>query len=148
LNPSPARRSVRGLVAAIALLIPALAFAQAETPPKGSALRAAVLDGLRPMVEAEVGTPVEFVVNDMRVLGEWAFVIATPQRPGGGPIPYVYTRYQAAVDAGAFDDQATALLRETPTGWLVYEYNLGATDVVWTAWGSRYPVPPEVFPGN
>ena len=36
------------------------------------------------MVEAEVGKPVEFVVNEMRVLGEWAFVIATPQRPGGG----------------------------------------------------------------
>jgi hypothetical protein len=130
------------------VLAPAVALAQAETPPKGSALRAAILDGLRPMVEAEVGKPVEFVVNEMRVLGEWAFVIATPQRPGGGPIPYAYTRYQAAVDAGAFDGQATALLRETPSGWLVYEYSLGATDVVWLAWGERYPVPSEVFPGN
>ncbi len=124
------------------------AFAQVTTPPRGSPLRAAILDGLRPMVEAEVGKPVEFVVRQMRVVGEWAFVLVTPQRPGGGPIPYLYTRYQAAVDAGAFDDQVAALLRETPSGWLVYEYNLGATDVPWVDWGGFYPVPPEVFPGN
>jgi hypothetical protein len=124
------------------------ALAQVTTPPRGSPLRAAILDGLRPMVEAEVGKPVEFVVRQMRVVGEWAFVLVTPQRPGGGPIPYVYTRYQAAVDEGAFDDQVAALLRETPSGWLVYEYNLGATDVPWVDWGGFYPVPPEVFPGN
>ena len=80
------------------------AGAQATTPPRGSPLRAAILDGLRPMVEAEVGSPVEFVVIDLRVIGEWAFAYVTPQRPGGGEIFYVYTRYQAAVDAGAFDD--------------------------------------------
>jgi hypothetical protein len=124
------------------------ALAQVTTPPRGSPLRAAILDGLRPMVEAEVGKPVEFVVGQMRVVGEWAFVLVTPQRPGGEPIPYLYTRYQAAVDAGAFDDQVAALLRETPSGWLVYEYNLGATDVPWVDWGGFYPVPPEVFPGN
>lgn len=124
------------------------AFAQVTTPPRGSPLRATILDGVRPMVEAEVGAPVEFVVNQMRVLGEWAFVQLTPQRPGGGPIAYVYTRYQAAVDGGFFDNQVTALLRDTPAGWLVYEYNLGATDVVWVDWGQFYPVPPEVFPGN
>ena len=39
------------------------AFAQVTTPPRGSPLRAAILDGLRPMVEAEVGKPVEFVVH-------------------------------------------------------------------------------------
>ena len=125
---------------------PSAAFAQTETPPKGSPVRAAILDALRGMVEGEVGKPVEFVVSDMRVLGEWAFVITIPQRPGGGDIEYVYTRYQSQVDEGAFDGQAIALLRETPTGWLVYEYSLGATDVVWADWGSRYPVPPEVFP--
>jgi hypothetical protein len=123
------------------------AGAQATTPPRGSPLRAAILDGLRPMVEAEVGKPVEFVVHDLRVVGEWAFALVTPQRPGGGPIYYVYTRYQAAVDAGAFDDEVSALLRETPAGWLVYEYSLGATDVPWVEWGNYHPVPREVFPG-
>lgn len=137
------------VVAAAAAAVVALGnpvAAQLATPQRGSAERAAILDAVRPMVEAEVGRPVEFVVDQLRVLGEWAFVVLRPQRPGGGPIAYVYTRYQAAVDAGAFDDEVVALLRQTPAGWLVYEYDLGATDVTWVDWGARYPVPPEVFP--
>lgn len=116
------------------------------TPAPGTPLRAAILDALRGAVVAEVGAPVEFVVSTMRVLGEWAFVEARPQRPGGGAIFYIYTRYQSAVDAGAFDDSATALLRQTPAGWLVYEYNLGATDVVWLEWIDRNLAPLEVYP--
>ena len=68
---------------------PSAAFAQTDTPPKGSPVRAAILDALRGMVEGEVGKPVELVVSDMRVLGEWAFVITIPQRPGGGVLPFV-----------------------------------------------------------
>jgi hypothetical protein len=84
----------------------------------------------------------------MRVVGEWAFVMVTPQRPDGGPIPYVDMRYQAAVDAGAFDSEATALLRDTSSGRLVDEDNLGAADAVWVDWRNHQPVPLEVFPGN
>src|SRR5437763_1501162 len=83
----------------------ACAAAQVTTPPQGSPVRAAILDAVRPMVEAEVGKPVEFVVRQLRLLGEWAFVDLTPQRPGGGAIEYVYSRYQAARDAGAFDNE-------------------------------------------
>ncbi|MCC6983437.1 MAG: hypothetical protein IT535_09220 [Bauldia sp.] len=115
-------------------------------PPQGSPERAAILNGLRPMVIAEVGAPVEFVVGTIRVVGEWAFVEARPQRPGGGEIFYIYTRYQAAVDAGAFDDSVIALLRQTPAGWLVYEYVLGATDVAWIEWIDRNLAPSEVYP--
>ncbi len=124
------------------------AYAQTVTPPHGSALRTAVLDAVRPMVEAEVGAPVEFVVGDMRVLGEWALVSLTPQRPGGGAIEYLYTRYQTAWENDMFGYTVSALLRRTPKGWLVYEYDLGATDVPWIGWRDYYPVPPEVFPGQ
>jgi hypothetical protein len=119
-----------------------------SSPPQGSPERMVILNALRPMVIAEVGAPVEFVVNTIRVLGEWAFVEAHPQRPGGGPIFYIYTRYQPMVDAGAFDDTVTALLRLTPAGWLVYEYDLGATDVVWMEWQPRNLAPTEVYPFN
>jgi hypothetical protein len=98
------------------------------------------------MVAAEVGAPVEFVVNQMRVLGEWAFVILEPQRPGGGKIEYVYTKYQGAVENDMFGGDAIALLRQTPKGWLVYEYVMGATDVPWVEWPNYYPVPAEIFP--
>jgi hypothetical protein len=122
------------------------AYATADTPPAGSPLRRAILDALRPMAEAELGAPVEFVVDDIRVFGEWAFVSARPQRPGGGAILYAYTRYQEDYDSGAFSEAVTALLRETPSGWLVYQYNLGASDVVWLDWIGLYPAPPDVFP--
>lgn len=135
------------VTAMAALLAAGPASADMQIPPKGSPLRTNVLDTVRPMVEAEVGKPVEFVVTTIRVLGEWAFVIAQPQRPGGGKIGYAYTRYQTAVDEGAFDNQVIALLRNTPSGWLVYGYSLGATDVPWEEWRQAYPVPPELFQG-
>lgn len=134
------------LGAGVALCWPADGFAQVETPAAGSPLRKGILDAVRPMAEAEVGKPVEFVVTDLRVLGEWAFVRAVIQRPAGGEIEYVYTRYQSWVDAGTFGGRVIALLRQTPKGWLVYEYDLGATDVVWDPWKELYPVPREVFP--
>ena len=139
-----------GMIVAAALVASAAlldgASAQVASPARGTPLRAAILDAVRPMVEAEVGPPVEFVVNDMRVLGEWAFVSLTPRRPGGGAIEYVYTRYQTAWENDMFGYTVSALLRLTPKGWLVYQYDFGATDVPWIGWWNYYPVPQEVFP--
>jgi hypothetical protein len=140
------RKFLAPAAAAVAFAVAAPAAAQVSTPPQGSELRKDILDVVRLETEAMVGAPVEFVVDTMNVLGEWAFVEATPQRPGGGAIPYVYSRYQPAVDAGAFDDEVIALVRNTPAGWLVYEYSLGATDVVWLSWIGLYPAPIDIFP--
>jgi hypothetical protein len=138
--------ALKALLVAAAVTLPAAASAQVDQPAQGSPQRAAILDALRGRTVGELGGPIEFIVNDIRVLGEWAFVEVHPQRPGGGEIFYTYTRYQAAWDAGALDQVVTALLRETPAGWLVYEYDFGATDVVWQPWMTMYPVPSEVFP--
>ena len=147
-HPARRLRSAIGALAALAIAgFSTAASAQVETPPQGSPVRAAILNAIRGIAVAEFGGPIEFVVNDIRVLGEWAFADVHPQRPGGGEIFYTYTRYQAAWDAGALDQTAVVLLRETPAGWLVYEYDFGATDVTWMPWMELYPVPPEVFPG-
>ena len=127
-------------------LLPVSAQAQAVTPPKGSPERAAILDSLRLRAESELGPPVEFVVGQMRVVGEWAYVNAIPQRKGGGPIPWTYTRYQQHKDDGGFEEALEALLRNTPEGWLVYEFALGGTDPAFVSWTGLYPAPPEVFP--
>lgn len=144
------RRPVVILTGAMVIIaaLPESAAAQVMTPPRGTPLRAAVLDAVRPMVEAEVGKPVEFVVNDLRLLGQWAFASLTPQRPGGGAIEYVYTRYQTAWENDMFGYTVSALLRLTPRGWLVYQYDFGATDVPWIGWWDYYPAPPELFPGQ
>ncbi|MCP4381009.1 MAG: hypothetical protein GY798_06255 [Hyphomicrobiales bacterium] len=137
-----------GLTVALLLAVAMPGLAQVTMPPRGSPLRSAILEGVRPMVVAETGAPVEFVVHEMRVVDDWAFVLLSPQRPGGAAIDYRYTRYGVAVAEGFFDNQVSALLRRAPNGWLVFEYNLGATDVPWVAWGDYHPVPMQVFPGN
>ena len=72
------------VAAALALpLMPGAASAQVEQPAAGSPQRAAILDALRGQTVGELGGPIEFMVNDIRVLGEWAFVEVHPQRPGG-----------------------------------------------------------------
>jgi hypothetical protein len=133
-----------GIFVAVSLAFPAIA--QVQTPARGSAQRAAILDTVRLRVEAEVGQPVEFVVNELRVLGEWVFTRLVPQRLGGGEIPWAYTRFQSNFDAGMFEAEVVALVRNTPAGLLLYEYDLGSTDVVWVDWGEWHPVPPELFP--
>src|SRR5680860_882548 len=68
------------------------AFAQPHTPARGTPERAAILDSLRPAIEAQLNPPVEFVVRTMNVSGGWAFVTVDPRRPGGGKIALNTTR--------------------------------------------------------
>lgn len=92
----------------------------------GTAQRRAILDALRPAIEAQIGDDVEFVVRQIRVVRGWAFVMAEPQRRGGGAIDgHLYFPY--------FDEMGgltvTALLRYRNRRWNLVEQAIGATDV-------------------
>jgi len=98
-----------------------------DRPPKGSAARAAVLDALRPAVEARLGRGIVFVPDVLRTGGGWAFVRAEPRRASG-----------AAIDpARAFPDDweamdgvtVTAVLTWRKGRWNLVEHAIGATDV-------------------
>ena len=96
------------------------------SPAAGSAQRRAILDAIRPDVEARIGPDVEFVVRRIRVIDGWAFVLADPQRRGGRPIDgHRYFPY--------FDEMGgltvTAVLRYRGGRWRVVEQAIGATDV-------------------
>jgi hypothetical protein len=140
------RSAIAALIAVVMIAGSNAALAQVETPPLGSPVRAAILEAVRGITAAELGGPIELEVVQMRVVGEWAFVTVSPQRPGGGEIFYTFTRYQGPWAAGALDTLADVLLRLTPAGWLVFEYSFGAADVQWGDWIGRYPTPREVFP--
>jgi len=85
---------VRPLAALLAagLLLADAASAQAQSvgptaqPAPNSPQRRAIMDALRPRIEAVLDRPVEFVVSRVAVRDGWALVIAEPQRPGGGRI--------------------------------------------------------------
>ncbi len=109
----------RMLVAALAMLLVAAATSggalaqRAYEPARGTAERAELMDAIRPLVEARVGPPVEFVVDRLRVAGDWAFAIVQPQRPGGGAIDMYATVYRNQMDF--MDGLGTyVLLRHAP----------------------------------
>lgn len=126
-------QSVSGIFLSIFLLLasPVSAFAQAvHEPARGTAERSEILNALRPMVEARVGPPVEFVVDWMRSGSGWAFVQVSPQRPGGGTINLFQTTY--ANQADYMDGIVTyALLRFQYDRWNLIDFAVGPTDVFW-----------------
>lgn len=89
--------------------------------------RKAVLDALRPAVEAKLGPSVEFVIQVIRVEDGWAFVMADPQRKGGKPID---GRRVFGEDFGNMDGlRVDAVLQLKSGRWKVVDYGIGATDV-------------------
>ena len=89
--------------------------------------RKAVLDALRPAVEARLGPNIEFVVAHLRIEDGWAFVIVDPQRKGGKPID------GWAIFGEHFDNmdglRTEAVLKRTKGRWRVVDWGIGATDV-------------------
>ncbi|MBL4918232.1 hypothetical protein [Szabonella alba] len=131
------------LVLSGALSGPGLAWTE---PARGSAERRALMDAIRPHVEAALGAPVEFVVDALRVQGDVAFAGLSPQRPGGGRIDLSTT--PMVLREGYYPDniEVQVLYRRMGGSWVMIQWAIGATDV----WFSEpqlceiwYPVLPE-----
>jgi hypothetical protein len=105
--------------------------------PRDSATneRRAILDALRPAVEARLGPRVEFVVHTINVAGGWAFVVADPRRKGGAAID---GRAVFGEDLDNMDGlRVDAVLRRQPGGWTLVDHAIGATDVWYCDLGPR-----------
>lgn len=113
------------------------------TPQAGSAARAGILDGVRPLAENILQTPVVFVVRTMNVSNSWAFVALDPQHPGGGRIDPASTPLDMREHDGL---TIYALLRNTGSGWQMVDWSIGPTDAAWAPWASRFGAPAEIFP--
>lgn len=115
------------LAAAIALVAAPLPAAQpgARSPAAGSAERRVILDALRPMIQRELRSPVEFVVRQLRLQSGWAIVVADPQRPGGGAIDGRHLPN--------FEDRdgltVYAVLRLAGGRWRIHDHVIGPTDM-------------------
>lgn len=131
-------------------LAPALAAAACTGPVRsvavGDPLRAELLDALRATAEEDLGQQVKFVVRKLRTCGDFAFVLAVPQTPGGEPIDFERTRHAERIAEGAFDGPDTfALLRRAAGIWGTSDYAVGPTDVVWIDWQQRFALPGALF---
>jgi hypothetical protein len=132
-------------LAGATLLSPQLSFAEVVTPKPGTALRAEVLNALRPRVVAEIGGAIDFKVDTLRVLQDWAFVSAKPQRPGGASIDWLKTKFREQWQAGQGSDVVLALLKREGGAWTVVECDIGPTDVAWLDWIEKDHAPRLVF---
>lgn len=132
------------LLAVVALAV----FGAAQTTPApGSPLRKEILDAGRAVVEKDLGgRKVKFRVDHLKVSGEWAFLTGAVLNPQGGKFDYKGTRYQEMIEAEAFDDGLSMLLRRTQGAWRVRAFALGATDVPWVDWPEKYRAPRAIFP--
>ena len=118
--------------------------ADIHEPAKGSAEREAILDAIRPAIEAEMRGPVEFQINIMLSDGEWAFVGANPQRPGGGEIDPETTAFAGQSDT--MDGLTTYALARFANGrWNHIDDIVGPTDVAYMSWLDLYRVPKAVI---
>ncbi|MDQ8697879.1 hypothetical protein [Hyphomicrobium sp. LHD-15] len=127
-------------------LSPARAADPIVSPERGSPLRAAVLDAARPLFEQETGGPVEFVINTLNVMGEWAYGDVQLQRPGGSPIDWRKTKFAADFTQGMLETGHNLfLLQQTGGKWIVVEYAVGPTDIAWDWWRQQRNLPAELF---
>ncbi len=122
------------------------AGAQASsTPRQGGAERRAILDALRVPVQKDLKQKVVFVVDRLKVQGDWAFLRGAPRGLNDRPIDYRKTPFAETIRAGAFDDGIVALLHRKGRKWRVVQYAIGATDVPWVDWGKRFKAPSAIF---
>ena len=116
------------------------------TPAAGSAERKAIMDSLRQPVTKELGQSVVFVVAQLKVCGNWAFLEAEPQRPDGGPVDWTAGAYADAVADDMCGGYIHALLIKKSGRWQVREHVICATDVPWVTWPDDFGAPATLFP--
>lgn len=119
------------LLLAAGMALPAQAWTE---PQRGTALRSDLMDALRPHAEKVFGTPVVFVVQDLRVEGDVAFGMLQPVRPDGTEISIndlqsPYADGEEEEFWGGPDMQA--LYQKSGDTWVAVHHTYGATDAWW-----------------
>lgn len=114
--------------------------------PVGDPLRRTLLNTLRPSIEDELNQPVQFMVDRLRVQGDWAFYAGSIQQPNGRPIDFSMTRYASALENGVFDGPGTyGLMHRVKGRWTVTVFVIGPTDVAYIGWPDEYGAPMSLF---
>jgi hypothetical protein len=129
--------------------VPAAPSKKLHHPAFGSAERKAILDGLRPSIEHDLGQEVQFKVGLLSVQDAFAFTQCGPLTPSGKKVDYSRTRYRSLIGQGVFGDSDAplyALLRHRKGQWKVLTFVIGPTDVAYAGWWREYGAPKAIFP--
>jgi|APTNR8051073442_1049403.scaffolds.fasta_scaffold07085_2 hypothetical protein len=124
----------------------ATAQSRAYSPRPSSTERRELLNLLRPVVARDLGSPIEFVVNEINISGNYAFVSVDAQRPGGRQIDVSKTKWSGRLYPDIIDCcHVQAIYEKRGTRWRILESALGATDVWYLSYCGR--VPSDLFIG-
>lgn len=123
----------------------AIMAAAAATGTVDAATRKAILDGARVPVAEALGKPVLFRVSHLAASGDWAFLRAEMEGPGGAPVDYAGTPYADAAKHGMASRTYAALLRRKGNAWAVVDRAIAPTDVAWEGWATQHGAPPAIF---
>jgi hypothetical protein len=127
----------------------AAGHAQAQrvhTPAAGTPERRLLMDALRLRMQRELNKPMIFQVQQLRVLGNWAFAEVVPRKPDGSAFDYRGTPFEEEQREGVMDDASVALLHRTGGAWRVVRIAIGPTDVAWWGWEKETGAPRAVLP--
>jgi len=142
------RSGIRALAVATTLAL-TTGHAQAQrvhTPATGTPERRLLMDALRLRMQRELNKPMIFQVQQLRVLGNWAFAEVIPRKPDGSPFDYRGTPFEQEKRDGVLDDASVALLRRVNGAWRVVRLAIGPTDVAWWGWEKETGAPRAVLP--
>jgi len=121
-------------------------------PAAGTAERSDIMEAIHTdFLDAALhGQDNELVVRRIRVGGNYAFVDATVQAPGGGEIDWANSDFAQDVEDGLFDGPSVqAFLSEGRMSYVVLASGVGSTDVWWDGiWNQYEAVPCALFNVN
>ncbi|HTK37076.1 MAG TPA: hypothetical protein VL325_01175 [Pyrinomonadaceae bacterium] len=140
------KRSVYWIMVTFCLGLIGVSAQTASHPEKGSSERTALLNTLRGPVETELKQKIVFVVHDLNVQGNWAFVNGSLQTPDGSRPDFKITKYRQNEENGALDSDVQALFRKTGGKWKIVTKAIGCTDVCYVDWWRRFKAPKTIFP--
>lgn len=142
--------SVRAILFTLAIGL--AACTQAPTVPEAPAASAedqtaALVEALTPTVSELIGQPISLETHRISVMGDWAWLVATPRQPDGAPLDWAATSFASAHENGVLgSDGATyALFKREGETWRVVDYVVGPTDVAWVDWPARHGAPEALF---
>lgn len=138
-------RSLPSLILGACLMTATHAQEAPRTPATTSAEAQAILKPALADLVGALGKPARLEVEGLRVSGEWAFLYAAIQTPGGQPIDYKGTPFADAAEAGVLSKSYAALLRGHAAEWKLVKSALGPTDVAWQPWAEEFGAPAAIF---
>jgi hypothetical protein len=139
------RRTLLALV--LSTVVPMTAQSASSIPAQvvDAAKRDAIVTASLAPAQQALGAKVRLGLRSVASDGDWAFVLADLQEPGGAPFDYSKSALAEQAKQGLVSHRYAALLRQRDGRWTIVTERVGPTDPAWLAWSDKYGAPKDLF---